>query len=184
MWNLSSRTRDWTCVPCIGRQILNHYDHFFTSQFTLEITLKPVHRDCPHFFFSPFQLRSTLLCGFIQPSCGYQLLSCIWAFELLPIFCKWFVRVKDLVHFPVVRGIASILGSWESVCLLTNRPQAAPSLPCHGLWLFRGSGVINNRDNGKSSVSTHEVTLRMDAACQIPSPQLLLWAACLCLINF
>ena len=24
MWDLSSPTRDWTCVPCIGRQILNH----------------------------------------------------------------------------------------------------------------------------------------------------------------
>ena len=124
-------------------------------------------------FFFFFPLRSTLLCGSIQPSCGYQLLSCIWAFELFPVFCKRFVRGKDLVHFPVVRGTASILGSWESVCLLANRPQAAPSLPCHGLWLFWGSGVTNNRDNGKSSVSTHEVTLRMDAAGQIPSSWLL-----------
>ena len=25
MWHLSSPTRDQTCVPCIGRQILNHW---------------------------------------------------------------------------------------------------------------------------------------------------------------
>ena len=25
MWDLSSSTRDWTCVPCIARQILNHW---------------------------------------------------------------------------------------------------------------------------------------------------------------
>ena len=25
MWNLSSPTKDWTWVPCIGRQILNHW---------------------------------------------------------------------------------------------------------------------------------------------------------------
>ena len=25
MWDLSSPTRDQTCVPCIGRQILNHW---------------------------------------------------------------------------------------------------------------------------------------------------------------
>ena len=25
MWDLSSLTRDWTCVPCIGRQTLNHW---------------------------------------------------------------------------------------------------------------------------------------------------------------
>ena len=25
MWGLSSPTRGWTCVPCIGRQILNHW---------------------------------------------------------------------------------------------------------------------------------------------------------------
>ena len=25
MWDLSSQTRDWTCVPCISRQILNHW---------------------------------------------------------------------------------------------------------------------------------------------------------------
>ena len=25
MWDLSSPTRDWTHVPCIGRQILNHW---------------------------------------------------------------------------------------------------------------------------------------------------------------
>ena len=25
MWDLSSPTRGWTCVPCIGRQILNHW---------------------------------------------------------------------------------------------------------------------------------------------------------------
>ena len=25
MWDLSSLTRDWACVPCIARQILNHW---------------------------------------------------------------------------------------------------------------------------------------------------------------
>ena len=25
MWNLGSPTRDWTCIPCIARQILNHW---------------------------------------------------------------------------------------------------------------------------------------------------------------
>ena len=25
MWYLTSPTRDWTCVPCIGRRILNHW---------------------------------------------------------------------------------------------------------------------------------------------------------------
>ena len=47
MWNLSSLTRDWTCVPCIARQILNHW----TTQKSLKLILTYIMRQGPTSFF-------------------------------------------------------------------------------------------------------------------------------------
>jgi len=38
MWDLSSQTRDWTHVPCIGRWILNHW----TTREILPLFLQPL----------------------------------------------------------------------------------------------------------------------------------------------
>ena len=47
MWDLSSLTRDWTCVPCIARQILNHW----TTQKSLKLILTYIMRQGPTSFF-------------------------------------------------------------------------------------------------------------------------------------
>ena len=37
MWNLSSQTRDWTCVPCIARWILSHWTTREVPDFLLQL---------------------------------------------------------------------------------------------------------------------------------------------------
>ena len=56
-WNLSSQTRDRTCIPCIARQILNHWT---TKEGPIVILLKskiPIH--CVLFIYLLFTLLFT-----------------------------------------------------------------------------------------------------------------------------
>ena len=38
MWDLSSLTRDWTCTPCIGTQLLNHWTTREVPKLILELS--------------------------------------------------------------------------------------------------------------------------------------------------
>ena len=51
LWDLSSLTRDQTCVPCIGRQILNHWTSRDVPQLLLLIKQRPEGRLCAWHLF-------------------------------------------------------------------------------------------------------------------------------------
>lgn len=70
MWDLSSRTRDWTCTPCMGRQSLNHCT-----------AGKPL-----FWIFNPLQNRSIIPFGINEKK---QISSKLWQFSLLPSQLDW-----------------------------------------------------------------------------------------------
>ena len=67
MWDPSSLTRDWTCIPCIGRQTFNHWTTRGVSLTFEKVSAGP-RRDCcgsvgKHFF------------GMLLSLCVYQKLA-------------------------------------------------------------------------------------------------------------
>ena len=83
MWDLSSLTRDRTRVPCIGRQILNHW----TTREVLPTFLNPV------FYWWTFRLHELFLTLLICSSVSTSLLStpCVYFISVIVSFSSyWF----------------------------------------------------------------------------------------------
>ena len=136
MWDLSSPTRDQTCVPCIGRQILYHWT-------TREVPITEYWVEIPVLYS-----RSLLIIYFIYSSvymlmvqgCGLLLNCSFWMKCLSPLFCSA-QRFLPWTHtLPQPGGWSSI---FQTLCCpehsSTTHPSHLlyywstwPSLP--GLW--------------------------------------------------
>ena len=100
MWHLSSPTRNWTCVPCIGRRILNHcttrqvLDGWLLWESTASFLLLPVHTHVRIIFF---------LLAFFKLMRGNN-------FGIFFFFLKrsevW-IYFSILVHFPLFFSVAT-----------------------------------------------------------------------------
>ena len=145
MWDLSSPTRDWTCVPCTGRQILNHWTNqsppnFLLLRFWLKDAEMPKqsYNNCDyilHFFIEKIPdisnpHESTQWSYFFVPT--QRMLDCSESRERLQQDVTavshnsrwWCIRcgVNHSNRLLVIHGLASVGSSnfWQYRCAVCN----------------------------------------------------------------
>ena len=110
MWDLSFQTRDQTCIPCIGRQILKHWT-------TREVP--PINLFLETFLPEPFDLIQF----------GLTTLSVFWG---LPSPCPWVFF--SLLSFLTSLCHASVCSS--VLCLVTTKIWSDALIPEFHFLLF------------------------------------------------
>ena len=137
MWDLSSRTRDWTCVLCIGRWILNHWT-------TREVPRHPFLKKKIYLFnlfiFLIFLAASGLSCS-TGDLCWGMWNHFVKVYSLLRFLssCGVWVLSLSLRSVVVARGLSCpACGMWD----LSSPTRARTCIPCVGrrilyLWTTR-----------------------------------------------